>query len=520
VPRIDLIRQPEVTNSRRPLEGDSRAASVAFFKALVHSFDEHKIRYCALHVLGNLPYRVDFGVHPADKNRIGTCVSNLRALGYVPLQWLRIPSGAERIFFGRMLDDDVEIVAVDLVMHSRCPFISIPELVSRRRYENGLWVPQADDWLLYLVADCAFDSEYSPEEQKQVAALMVRLGDARTDRQLERLLGPGPQRKLALLFSNNSNRVAFQLRRRLLWQAVFQHPFRTLQSWLERSGAPFALRPRGLFLIYLGPDGVGKTTLLREVSATLARIFPVQAVYRWRPGIFSAATRPVCQPHSKPLRTLRGSIFYLLFAWIDFLAGYLYETRRILAQNGLVVFDRYYHDILVDPMRYRYAGPKSLLQILARVIPPRDVFFFVLDADEDTILSRKQQLPAEEISRQRAAYRNFARSARAAAIINTNRPFAECKMEALQELFLHLSREVAKRHGLAVADSAVAQTQAHVSREFAESTTTAEKRRNAEENSSIASTGINTKKSSVQHFSVPSEVSVPSEKLHAASDIN
>jgi hypothetical protein len=48
--------------------------------------------------------------------------------------------------------------------------------------------------------------------------------------------------------------------------------------------------PVGATLVFLGPDGVGKTTLLRAVSKSLEAVFPEQNIYRWRPA--SAATCP------------------------------------------------------------------------------------------------------------------------------------------------------------------------------------------------------------------------------------
>jgi thymidylate kinase len=71
-----------------------------------------------------------------------------------------------------------------------------------------------------------------------------------------------------------------------------------------------------------------------------------------------------------------------------------------------VQFDRYFHDVLVDPLRYRYGGPTWYAAFLCRLLPEPDLVI-LLDANEDLILARKTELPRAEIQRQRVAYRNL-----------------------------------------------------------------------------------------------------------------
>jgi hypothetical protein len=76
--------------------------------------------------------------------------------------------------------------------------------------------------------------------------------------------------------------------------------------------------------------------------------------------------------------------------------------------SGLIMFDRYFQDLLVDPIRYRYGGPMWLPRLLNAFVPPPDLLLLVLDAAEEVILSRKRELPPVELRRQRASYQSGA----------------------------------------------------------------------------------------------------------------
>ena len=206
------------------------------------------------------------------------------------------------------------------------------------------------------------------------------------------------------------------------------------------------LLPAGACLVFLGPDGVGKTTLLRAVSKSLEAVFPEQNIYRWRPAVFARAPRLARMPHSRPARSWWGSISYLFFTWLDFTTGYWLAIRAALSRNALVIFDRFYHDLLIDPRRYRFGGPLWLVRALGPTVPPADPFFVVLDASEETILSRKQQLPAEEIRRQRRAYSDFAAQSTAAVLVSTEKPVEQCRAQALESIFQYLSAKLAERN--------------------------------------------------------------------------
>ena len=78
------------------------------------------------------------------------------------------------------------------------------------------------------------------------------------------------------------------------------------------------------------------------------------------------------------------------------------------ARSTLVLYDRHFTDILIDPRRYRYGGPRWALRLNAWLAPRPDLVL-LLDAPAETLQARKQEVPFAETARQRALYREFVR---------------------------------------------------------------------------------------------------------------
>jgi thymidylate kinase len=102
-----------------------------------------------------------------------------------------------------------------------------------------------------------------------------------------------------------------------------------------------------------------------------------------------------------------GSIVALFGILLDYWLGFAFVMRPFLARSGLIIFDRYYHDLLIDPTRYRYGGPMWLAKFVGQFVPPPDLLFLVLDAGDEVILFRNREVPPEELRRQREGYEQF-----------------------------------------------------------------------------------------------------------------
>ncbi len=167
------------------------------------------------------------------------------------------------------------------------------------------------------------------------------------------------------------------------------------------------LRRTGLWVVFLGPDGSGKSTILDKVAAEIAPAFRRTQTFHLRaPLLAHSKSRPVVDPHGRPPHHSATSLAQLLLNVVRCWLGYLVHVRPALVRSTFVGFDRYYHDVLVDPRRYRYGGPRWLARLTCAWVPKPDLWIF-LDASASVIRARKAEVPLLEIERQRPAYQEL-----------------------------------------------------------------------------------------------------------------
>lgn len=170
------------------------------------------------------------------------------------------------------------------------------------------------------------------------------------------------------------------------------------------------LHPAGLFIVVLGPDGAGKSTLIQRLVEDTRPAFCGHQQFHWRPAsLWRRKYRgDVTDPHGQPAYSMLWSVARIFAHLMDYWFSYFTTIRPALAHSRLVVFDRYFYDLSVDPRRYRYGGPQWIISTLISFVP-KPHLTLVLDASEQAVLSRKREIEPNEIRRQRHLYRLLAR---------------------------------------------------------------------------------------------------------------
>ncbi len=104
------------------------------------------------------------------------------------------------------------------------------------------------------------------------------------------------------------------------------------------------------------------------------------------------------------------SILKLIYWLADYWYGYVAVVRPALLNSSLILFDRYYHDVLVDPQRYRLPdSARRFSQFLAQLVPRPDLYI-LFDVPAEVLQQRKPEVTFDESHRQRLAYLGMFRS--------------------------------------------------------------------------------------------------------------
>lgn len=203
-------------------------------------------------------------------------------------------------------------------------------------------------------------------------------------------------------------------------------------------------RPSGLLIACLGPDGSGRSNVIEQLSARPLAPFDHAHIMELRPHVMRP--RPV-DPDSRVPRGRLGTTAKLMMFVADYWLGYWLRIRPKLVASTLVVSNRYFDDILVDPAYYRIARLRTLARWLLPWIP-RPELWLVFDIPSEVLRTRTREVAAEEAVRLRSEYRKVLRRREDVVMLDASRPLDEVSAEAERAIVAQLARRTARRLGL------------------------------------------------------------------------
>src|SRR5207244_1068967 len=99
----------------------------------------------------------------------------------------------------------------------------------------------------------------------------------------------------------------------------------------------------------LGADGSGKSTVIKRLIVAPPQPFREVATFHLRPGFCRTSSKSgaVDYPHEKPPRNLITSALKLILFALDYWTGFMFKVGPLERSGCLVIFDRYFQDLLV-----------------------------------------------------------------------------------------------------------------------------------------------------------------------------
>lgn len=242
----------------------------------------------------------------------------------------------------------------------------------------------------------------------------------------------------------------------LLWMRRFRNPELAVQAmwkgslrWVTR-----LTHPTGLMVLLAGADGSGKSTLATRLPAVCEGgvVFLRHKHFHWRPGLLPSLGALVgsppgdpAKPHERPPHRPLTSALVIAYYWLDFFLGGL-VLAPFKARSGLIIVERGWWDVCVDPRRYRSSAPPWLLKALGHLLMQPDLVM-VLEAAPDVLLTRKTEIARDELERQTREWHDVIPRRVRRVYIDASAPAEEVLAAAREAVLSVLSDRAARRIG-------------------------------------------------------------------------
>ena len=286
-----------------------------------------------------------------------------------------------------------EIIELDFVYELQwkgIPYLKAKEVLCHRVPYKDFYILDRHHHIVHVMYHALLDKNFI----KQEYALIIKSGfeahNKNVMQSLSPLLGSRLCEQLAQVVQAGDEQKILSLRSLALFRLIL-HPVRftrltifVTRKYLRISKA--ILSPPGVLITAVGPDGVGKTTLLARCRLALSNSYdPEVDIYMgWKEFILPSKrillallklssnrskNKEVAQDEEsmqradepeKPSWTHNISVVHY---FADLMARYVIKIRPVLARGGLATCDRYFYDVLTQNVWLTNSGVSRWLLI-------------------------------------------------------------------------------------------------------------------------------------------------------------
>ena len=203
-------------------------------------------------------------------------------------------------------------------------------------------------------------------------------------------------------------------------------------------------------ITFSGVDGAGKSTIIEYVEKELKssgfrvikkrsrpQILPILSSFKHgKQNAENIATEAL--PRLGKNRSKLTSFLRFIYYFVDYIIGQVLISIKYKGEKDIILYDRYYFDFIVDPIRANIYLPKPLTKFFYKFIfkPDMNIFLF---ASPDEISRRKKELDKNTIINLTQEYEklfnDFGRHDSEKYLIIENMSFEKCSSVIIKHIY-------------------------------------------------------------------------------------
>jgi thymidylate kinase len=402
---------------------DNNNLTSQFLTALFNRLNEEKVTYCVLRNYEDLPESVgndlDIWVEKKSWVRFFNIVKETAytlnyTLNYTPRLTIK---GEGDFFLIKELENNLTIIHLDCWAYLHWKGICFVDESVIGKYlkwnDKGFYIPNPGvEASINLLKDLIYHGKvkdkykeiiktYSNKEQQIFIESIKKPFGKKT---AKFLLEMGKSGKWNIL-----EKSTYKLRLILFLRSLIYLPSQIVKwvYYLKAQLRRFFINPYGLFIVFIGPDGSGKTTTAQMIlNSDVTKLFQKKNYFHghfpFLPELkkivkFLKRNKKIKEGtnSNKQFGILRSMIYPIYYGFNYFL-GHLFIWKE-KARAGLIIFDRYFFDYYIQKQFINC--PRWLLRLIEKLIPKPDIIIYLKNTPE-VIWNRKKELSMEEIKRQ------------------------------------------------------------------------------------------------------------------------
>jgi thymidylate kinase len=211
--------------------------------------------------------------------------------------------------------------------------------------------------------------------------------------------------------NNNYDKILLSIRKKIIIsfyiKGFFRHPLLLFKGIFRRYcfGMKNAINHKGKFIVFIGPDGSGKTTVAFVLADLLKDFYRGIKYFHFLPkNLIDAKNLEITKQKNINISnnvTFISYILSILRIMRNTIRFNLYYIKIIyfLFRQNLIIGDRYFYNYLFNPSSVNYTSSKKIVKFFYKFIPKPDYVFFI-KATPEIIYKRKKELTKTEILKQ------------------------------------------------------------------------------------------------------------------------